>query len=264
MVVEIKMESIELIANVRSGIAQILLERGRERISSGSAFLVDDGLVTNSHVIRSLTFDAIVIRFEDTEPSDEIRLLYDNCMKMIVAESPENEKDYVLLKVSEPEFEERHAFEFTDLSDLSIGEQIVFLGFPFGSPYLTAHSGHVSSLHCTNDVEVIQIDGSINGGNSGGPLLDLKTGKVAGIVTRSETGLLRKQFNNLLVALRDNQKALEGAKSMISLAGVDPIDAIRASQAGMEQIAIHLRRSANVGIGFAFSAKYIRDEIASL
>ena len=255
------MEPIELIAKVRSGVAQILLERGREYISSGSAFLVNGGLVTNSHNIRSFTFDTIVIRFEDTEPSGEIRLLYDDCLEMIAAESFENEKDYVLLKLSESEFEGRHVFEFTNSSILSVGEQIVFLGFPFGSPQLTAHSGYVSSLHCKNDVEVIQIDGSVNGGNSGGPLLELKTGKVAGIVTRAETGLLTRQFNELIDALRHNQQALQGQRSVVRIAGIDPIEAIRASQASMEQIAQHLRRSANVGIGFAFSAKYVRGEI---
>jgi len=31
----------------------------------------------------------------------------------------------------------------------------------------------------------------------------------------------------------------------------------------MEQIVTQLRRSANVGIGFAFSAQYVKDEIKS-
>lgn len=258
------MEPIELIAKVRSGVAQIILERGRERISSGSAFLVDEGLVTNSHNIRSFTFDAIVIRFEDTEPSAEIRLLRDDCLKIIAAESPENEKDYLFLKLSEPEFEGRYVFEFTDSSDVSVGEQIVFLGFPFGSRHLTAHSGYVSSLHCTNDAKIIQIDGSVNGGNSGGPLLELKTGRVAGIVTRAETGIITRQFNSLIDALRHNQQALSSQGARMQIGGIDPIEAIKVSQAAMEQIAVNLRRSANVGIGFAFSAKYVKDKIDSL
>jgi hypothetical protein len=49
----------------------------------------------------------------------------------------------------------------------------------------------------------------VNSGNSGGPLIDLKTGKVAGIITRAETGLLREQFDRLLQALKDNQRILQ-------------------------------------------------------
>ena len=145
-----------------------------------------------------------------------------------------------------------------------VGESAVFLGFPFGMTQLTSHVGFISSIHNRNSVKVIQIDGSVNGGNSGGPLLDIKTGKVAGIVTRSVTGLIEEQFRNLLYALQQNQKALEGAKSVMRIGSIDPIQAIIASQAAMEQIAKDLHRSANVGIGYAYSAEYIRDAIIKL
>jgi len=260
------MKSTELIKKCRSGIAQISLENDRECIGSGSAFLVDGGLVTNSHNLRRITFDTLVIRFENdisNNSSNEIRLSSQKCMDAIVAESPEDEKDFVYIILSETECNGRHIFELSDSSSLTVGEQIVFMGYPFSSPHLTAHLGYVSSLHQSNGVEIIQIDGSVNSGNSGGPLLDLKTGKVAGIVTRAETGLLKEQFDRLLQALKNNIRTLE-SRSIISIGGIDPIRAIRASQVSMEQIVIQLRRSANVGIGFAFSAEYIKEEIIHL
>jgi len=264
------MKPTELIEKCRSGIAQISLENDRECIGSGSAFLVDGGLVTNSHNLRLITFDTLVIRFENdisNNSSNEIRLSSQHCIESIVAESSENEKDFVYIILSEPECNGRHIFELSDSSSLTVGEQIVFMGYPFSSPHLTAHIGYVSSLHQSNGVEIIQIDGSVNSGNSGGPLIDLKTGKVAGIITRAETGLLREQFNRLLQALKDNQSILQRQQqsgARISIAGIDPIQAIKASQASMEQIVTQLRRSANVGIGFAFSAKYVKEDIIHL
>lgn len=263
------MKPIELIEKCRSGIAQISLENERERIGSGSAFIVDGGIVTNSHNLRSISFDTFVIRFENdnNNSGNEIRLLSENCMDLIVAESSEDEKDFVYIKLSEPELNERHIFELSDSSSLSVGEQVVFMGYPFSSPHLTAHIGYVSSLHQSNGVEIIQIDGSVNSGNSGGPLIDLKTGKVVGIITRAETGLLKKQFDRLLQALKNNQRILQRQQqsgARISIGGIDPIGAIGASQVAMEQIVIQLRRSANVGIAFAFSAQYIKDEISRL
>ncbi|MBA7519023.1 hypothetical protein ES705_11097 [subsurface metagenome] len=264
------MKPVELIEECRSGIAQISLESERERIGSGSAFLVGGGIVTNSHNLRLITFDTFVIRFENdrnNNSENEIRLSSQNCIDAIVAESPEDTKDFVYINLSEPEFNGRHIFELSDSSSLSVGEQVVFMGYPFGSPHLTAHIGYVSSLHQSNGVEIIQIDGSINSGNSGGPLIDLKTGKVAGIITRAETGLLREQFNRLLQALKDNQSILQRQQqsgARMSIGGIDPIRAIRASQVSMEQIVTQLRRSANVGIGFAFSAQYVKNEVAHL
>jgi len=50
----------------------------------------------------------------------------------------------------------------------------------------------------------------------------------------------------------------------MSIGGIDPIRAIENSQASMEQIVVQIRRSANVGIGFAFSAQYAKDEVTHL
>lgn len=259
------MNPVELIDQVRSGVAQVLVERDRERIGSGSGFLVEGGLVTNSHNIRSRDIDAIAIRFGDTDPEDPesyIRLLPEDCL---VAESLEGEKDYAYLSLLDSDFGDKHVFEFTDSSNpLSIGEQVVFLGFPFGMSQLTSHIGYVSSIHERNGVEIIQIDGSVNGGNSGGPLLDLKTGKVAGIVTRAVTGLIEEQFNRLIDALRQNQEACKGAQVTMRVGDIDPIQALGASQVAMEQIARDLHRSANVGIGYAYSSRYVRDHIVQI
>lgn len=256
------MEIVETLKRVRSGVAQILIERERRLLGFGSGFLVEGGLVTNSHNIRSHEIDAIAIRFDDMDPADSsafIRLAPDD---YVAAESTQDDKDYVYLKMSEPEFDGRHIFQFSESSNaIQVGESSVFLGFPFGMTQLTSHLGFISSIHNRNGVNVIQIDGSVNGGNSGGPLLDIKTGRVAGIVTRAVTGLIEEQFRNLLYSLQQNQKALNGAKSVMRIGSVDPIQAIMASQAAMEQIAKDLHRSANVGIGYAYSAEYIRAAI---
>ncbi len=257
------MNPVDIITQVRSGVAQISLERDRERIGAGSGFVVEGGLVTNSHNIRSRNIDAIAVRFSGTDPEDPVSYIRLLLGDTVIVESPETEMDYVYLRLLESDLSGRHIFEFTDSPDpLSVGEQIVFLGFPFGMPQLTSHVGHISSIHERNGVEIIQIDGSVNSGNSGGPLLDLKTGKVAGIVTRAVTGLIEEQFNRLIEALRQNQVACQGARNLMSIGNIDPVQALGASQTAMEQIARDLHRSANVGIGYAYSAKYVRDHIA--
>lgn len=257
------MSAIELIAQIRSGIAQIALEKDRQVLGNGSAFLVHGGLVTNSHVIRPPgIIDAIIIRFENTE--HQIRLLPDRFYNATLAESQESDKDYAFINLEEPEFVGRHEFEFGDLSDVSVGEKILFLGFPFGMPQLTAHMGYISSIHEQQGKTIIQIDGSVNGGNSGGPLICLESGKVVGIITRAITGIIEQEFNNLIATLQNNQRILAQSRATISVGGVDPIQGLRASQAAMEQIARNLKRSANVGIGYAFSTNYIRDHIQNL
>lgn len=252
-----------LIAERKSGIAQVCLERDRQIVGNGSAFLVRGGLVTNSHVIRPPgNFDAIVIRFEDT--GEVIRFLPKDLYDATLVESLESDRDYAFINLTEPEIEHRHKFEFGDLSDVSVGEQVLFLGFPFGMPHLTAHMGYISSVHEQQGKTIIQIDGSVNGGNSGGPLVSLESGNVVGIITRAITGIIEQEFNNLIATLQNNQRILAQSRATIQIGGVDPIQGLRASQAAMEQIASNLKRSANVGIGYAFSTNHIRDQIQNL
>lgn len=249
----------DIIRTVSSGIVHLVFLRNRERVSSGSGFLSGKRLVTNSHVIRFGDFDAVAIRFHDSNTldlSDAIRLSKDDFFSMVVKESPEDMEDYAVLRADEPEFAGRYDFELDSDEDATPGQQVLFLGFPFDSLHLTAHVGYVSSKHQTNNINVIQIDGSVNGGNSGGPLLSIDSSRVAGIVTRKATGL-EKQFNDLIEALRKNQIALQQSKAVMRVGGIDPINAIRASQAAMEQIARNIERSANVGIGYAYSAEYV-------
>jgi S1-C subfamily serine protease len=251
----------EIFAKVSNGVAKLVLRRGAEMVGGGTGFLVNSGLITNSHVVRRAAFDSVQIHFSVRPSAEPIRLSRDAIEKSIRHESPENAQDFAFLALDEPEFKDRHRFRLGPDPVPAVGEQIVFLGYPFESPHLTAHVGYVSSAHQDAGVDVLQIDGSVNGGNSGGPLLRLADGAVAGIVTRAMTGLLHDQWSNVMKSFDANLKALEQGQGGISIGGVDPVEAARIGQTQMKLIATNLQRSANVGIGFAFSSRHVRNAI---
>lgn len=74
-----------------------------------------------------------------------------------------------------------------ETATLECGSNIATIGFPFGYESLHLQSitqGIISAKTINaNNVKLIQFDSMIHEGNSGGPLLDLKTGKIIGIVT---------------------------------------------------------------------------------
>ncbi len=217
------MERQETFSICRSSVCQVALERNRDRITAGTAFLVPGGLVTNSHVLRDYDFDVAHFRFDDMSTDQGIRLSKETCLNSIRHESPREEYDIVYLEITEPEFQGRHIFSFGDATALRVGDEIGFMGFPFQMPQLTCHIGYVSSIHHRGIVSVIQIDGSVNGGNSGGPLLGLADGRVRGVITRAEVGFIAKQFEDLIRTLRNNVKQLEQSRVVMSVGGVDPI-----------------------------------------
>ena len=168
MLAQITMNTIKLIEKVRSGVAEIAVERNRQALGTGSAFLINGGLITNSHVIKPPSqIDAIRIRFESSD--EPIRFLPNDLYNVTLVESPQSELDYAFIKLDEEEFRGRYRFNLGDKESIKVGQNILFLGYPFGMPQLTAHMGYVSSIHDQRGRELIQIDGSVNGGNSGGP-----------------------------------------------------------------------------------------------
>jgi S1-C subfamily serine protease len=65
--------------------------------------------------------------------------------------------------------------------DLVRGREVVFAGFPHGIEHLLSQraivAGHLSE-------GAFYIDGSVNGGNSGGPIVDRTSGAAIGVVTQ--------------------------------------------------------------------------------
>jgi S1-C subfamily serine protease len=76
--------------------------------------------------------------------------------------------------------------------DPRIGDEVAVLGFPLGLP-LTLSRGTVSGLNRTIPIEevkrrrLVQTDAAVNHGNSGGPLIDVSTGDVVGLVDLGTT-----------------------------------------------------------------------------
>ena len=65
-----------------------------------------------------------------------------------------------------------------------VGNPVAIFGHP-GELSYTATRGIISSVSWVFPTEIIQSDATINGGNSGGPLIDLSTGKIVGIAAAS-------------------------------------------------------------------------------
>ena len=181
-----------------------------------------------------------------------------------VCESLEHAHDYAVLSLSGAPFGfAPSALAVQRPAIPPVGRQVAYLGYPFGASQLVVSSGYVSSVDSVGTVTVLRIDGSVNKGNSGGPLFDVETRALVGIVARAETGLVRDQFEELRKALASNVDVLTNTQAVIQVGGIDPIQGIRATMIAMSMIVNQLERSANVGIGFAFSTDGLATALAS-
>ncbi|MBT6253234.1 MAG: trypsin-like peptidase domain-containing protein [Candidatus Magasanikbacteria bacterium] len=225
-----------------------------EKIASGTGFIVDGYLVTNNHVYFCPPSDTVIVEFVEIDGSTSRfrkEFTKDEFVSALKDGSPESNWDFAIIEI-----EDLKDFPSLELQinnvDFPIGMQVGMLGYAFSQGNLSMHAGMVSSHYSKNSVRYIQIDASVNQGNSGGPLLDVSTGKVIGIVTRAAKGL-SEFFDELIESFDQNIRHLSRFKGSIRMGGVDHFQAMKTTQAQMQVISKEIKRSANVGIGYAFS-----------
>ena len=142
----------------------------RKASSLGSGFIIkEDGIViTNNHVIANA--EDILIRVGDKEYNAEV-IGADPYMDLAVLKMKTKDKF--------------RPVSFGDSSKARVGDWVVAIGNPFGLGG-TVTSGIISArnrqIGLTRYEDFIQTDASINQGNSGGPLFNLK-GEVIGVNT---------------------------------------------------------------------------------
>lgn len=164
-------------------------------LGAGVIVTPDGTIVTNFHVIADalraprrglfpafggdavperLSRPTVSARFEDGR---ELSAL------VVVADA---EQDLAILRLIPDDPEERFAaVALGDSSGAAVGQEVFAIGNPFGLSH-TVSRGIISAVDRTgilaNRVPLLQLDASINVGNSGGPLFDL-SGQLLGIVT---------------------------------------------------------------------------------
>lgn len=244
---------VSTIAEASPAVVGLLLRYGDQATGSGTGFLTPHGLVTADHVLSTTPYDEVVVAFDDG--SKEVHLSDENVKAATLFTSPSNELDLAILNLDESLSADPMRLEL-EPTQPAIGTEIIVCGYPFGASHLSSHVGFVSAAFNNGLADVLQLDVSVNPANSGGPVVDTQSGLVVGYVTSADKGLTH-DFRRVRAAIQQNVKDLSRQKAGISIGGVDPVQGLRATMEAMDRLAANLERSANVGIGYAYSARHI-------
>ena len=152
-------------------------------IATGSGIILsEDGyIITNAHVIKDAQTISVVLPpyyGEDGDTQDDLTFTAENVGK-------DTQTDLAVLKIERGDLKKA---EIGKSSDVQVGELAIVIGNPLGLDLAnTATSGIISAKDRTITVEditmkVMQTDASINGGNSGGALINAY-GQVIGITS---------------------------------------------------------------------------------
>jgi S1-C subfamily serine protease len=216
------MDYTEIIKKVKPSIAMIVaLDSNNQPMGTGSGFVFfkKNILVTCNHVVRAS--NAIFVKFPDSEKYDSAKVVL-----------RDDEHDLALLKFDDST---RLPLVTGDYNVVMEGMTVVFSGYPFSSQDLTTHQGIISAIiKDATGITSFLIDGTVNSGNSGCPLMNSK-GEVIGVINAK-----RRLRNDLLEKV---EKMTCGA---ISLHGVDLVEIYQV-----------LSNNVQLGVGMAVPVYYI-------
>jgi S1-C subfamily serine protease len=164
--------------SLQAGASSLDLMERSGGVASAAGFVIDDEgrLLTNAHVVAGATDVSVTFSDDQTVPA---RVL-----------GKDEETDLALLGV-EPEGLDLHPLELGSSGAVQVGDPTVSIGNPYGhdrtltTGVVSAKQRRITAPSGFSVDNVIQTDGVLAPGNSGGPLLDA-TGRVIGVNSQIE------------------------------------------------------------------------------
>lgn len=168
--------------------ATVLVDAGFSGTGTGFCIRQDGLFVTNAHVVESFGPDE-VIRLYRTDSSGNIETIQTHRISI------DSENDLALLKSLKPL--NHTPVELGDIASVFETMSVTGIGYPFGRslsvegqeiPDVSLNVVRISAMRKSGGVtQLLQLDGSINPGHSGGPILD-DSGKVVGVIVSGIPG----------------------------------------------------------------------------
>ncbi len=173
-----------VVQKVTPGVVTVLVgDRMMNLTGSGSGVVYhsENGkvyILTNAHVVSDATNIKVYRNDLGEEKTDVAKILAIDTLN-----------DIAVLEVAQPKNEYPVVIDFADASTLQLGQKVVAVGSPLGSTFSgSVTEGIISGLDRKIAVDAygkqfqtfIQTDAAINGGNSGGALIDMD-GNLVGI-----------------------------------------------------------------------------------
>lgn len=161
------------------------------RSRSGAGFLVDrerGWVVTNAHV-TTRNPESTSVKFKGHKRFDAELFYVDPYLDLAIIKIPKS-------KIPEKNTEAKLECNFNP----SVGHPVGAFGHPFSLSF-TGTRGIISGFYLKKGERKIQTDAAINNGNSGGPLIDLRSGSVIGINT---SGYSKKKAEGIGFAIPIN------------------------------------------------------------
>jgi hypothetical protein len=220
---------------------------------SGFHYQEEEVIVSNAHVVA-----------DHLESGDKISAITESGAESeleLLDYSPPKEYDFIIAEAQQS-FPGSRTVLNPDIDHPIRGDKILFSGFPHGIDDLLVHEAPVSGPF---DSIGFYIDGSVNGGNSGGPIISRDNGQLVGIVTQRRFlgGIDLDQVENQMEEIDQHYRAMGGSAG-VSISGIDFGEFARLMSASLDTFGDIIEANANSGIGIGYFVEFLEDSYQNI
>ncbi|HEI9774288.1 serine protease [Klebsiella pneumoniae] len=224
---------------------------------SGFSFMREDLVVTNLHVVATCCdlqnmrqINRVILQTEANDHIDAIILHIDSG------------NDFAIMRLQSPLPAGRTVLQPSTGFTPTRGKKLIFAGYPHGLPQLLTNEGIISA---PLDSGRFALDGMVNGGNSGGPIIDRETGETVGIVTQRRYMLADQasSFSQEISQLRQYLASVS-QQGNVAIMGVNFGQMADMFGRSLQIVSDMMSQNANSGIGIGFSIQPVIEVIATI
>lgn len=218
-------------------------------LSFGSGFhhFDDNHIVTNFYVVKPIRDQGAKIQ---VRTEDDQRL---NANLVNHSDLEENGGyDWAILELQSQFAQDRVELSSGD-HDITRGDQVAFAGFPHGVGYgdlpdLLVQSANIAGFYGAHG---FYLDGSVNKGNSGGPIVDLESETVIGYTTFKRY-VEHETIDKVMTAWAHLHDQVKDADEIMKMGGLGYYDILTEMTRSFLLLRETIKTNANTGIGIGF------------
>lgn len=213
-------------------------------IGTGFHFMDQRYVLTNYHVVSQSINDGTTPILGRTEDGRTYGF-------SVVDFSDDSHDDFALLECKTDIGPGREILLPKIVNPIEKGTEILFSGYPHGIPHLLVNRGIVSG---TLDNHSFYLDGIVNGGNSGGPIIDISDFSLIGIVTQrrflggDKLQNMSNEVHQLLGQINQMRKGIS-----VQFGPVDLGSFMTVVGSSIELCNKVIQQNSNTGIGIGFT-----------
>lgn len=223
-------------------------------VDSLTGFKVDECLLTSQfafYVDKAFKVEIVFVDSDANTPTASMQIPYREFINDMRVGVINNYGQYAIFNIDLPVFKNIPGLTLSRERNFPIGISVATLSFNYGSNNLSLKRGILSSTFSNADGQrFIQYDGMLINGNSGSPLIDLKTNEVIGIACRRNTPLVNA-YNQLIDIISDNLVELKKVEELVLFGDVDPVQVLIANQNQLKQLASLIYKYTGCGVANA-------------